>query len=69
VGVWLVVYVVGAVCTVCTVRGAGFSDAATLEDAIGGFLRSHGIRPESLTITGPYAGVQTSGLPIELEDG
>lgn len=65
---WLLTYVVADVCHVCPVHTGPLSDAATLTEEITGLLRRRGIRPEWLIVTGPYAGVRSSGLVLETGD-
>lgn len=60
---WIVVYDVGGVGHVFTFRAAAFADAATITDAIVGALRTGGIVPEAVSVTGPYSRVRADGLP------
>lgn len=65
---WLVVYVVASECFVMTLHVRGLSDAATLTEQISRILWARNVRPESLTVTGPYSAVHQSGIPLVAGD-
>ena len=67
---WVIVYVVAETCYVCTLRARSpMTDAATIQDEVADFLRAAGLRPESITVTGPYARVVTAGIPAGIGVG
>jgi len=65
-GLWVVAYVVTNTCYIFTVSGALFTDAATVQDGITDTLRRGGVRPDTLTVTGPYDRVIADCLPVRI---